>query len=257
MSVIALASAKGSPGVTTTALALAAVWPRRVLVAECDPAGGDLACWFGLPAAPGLVTLGPTARRGLRPADVWAHSQIVSDALEVLPGFVRPDQAAAVMQLWQELPAAFAALDADVLADCGRLATASPVLPLLRAADVVVVLARPNTGGVAHLEPWLGTLTRAGVNAKVALLGDRPYRAADIAAALGERGAATEVIGVVADDRDAARRLAGASGSDRMLARSLLIRSARLLADAIGTRLALAADPQARRHKEVLRDARG
>ena len=39
---IAVAADKGAPGVTTTAVALAAVWPRPVLLAECDPAGGDL-----------------------------------------------------------------------------------------------------------------------------------------------------------------------------------------------------------------------
>ena len=48
MTVIALTSAKGSPGVTTTALALAWAWPqvapgRRVLVVDADMAGGDLA----------------------------------------------------------------------------------------------------------------------------------------------------------------------------------------------------------------------
>ena len=48
MTVIALTSAKGSPGVTTIALALAWAWPqvapdRRVLVVDADMAGGDLA----------------------------------------------------------------------------------------------------------------------------------------------------------------------------------------------------------------------
>jgi len=41
MSLIALAAAK-SAGVTTSALALAGVWPGPVLLAECDPAGGDI-----------------------------------------------------------------------------------------------------------------------------------------------------------------------------------------------------------------------
>ena len=48
MALIAVAADKGAPGVTTTALALAAVWPRPVLLAECDPAGGDLV--YRLPA---------------------------------------------------------------------------------------------------------------------------------------------------------------------------------------------------------------
>ena len=48
---IAVAADKGAPGVTTTAVTLAAVWPRPVLLAECDPAGGDIAYW--LPAEGG------------------------------------------------------------------------------------------------------------------------------------------------------------------------------------------------------------
>ena len=41
MPLIVVASDKGSPGVTTTAITLAAVWPRRALLAELDPSGGD------------------------------------------------------------------------------------------------------------------------------------------------------------------------------------------------------------------------
>ena len=41
MAVIALASASGSPGVTTTALGLALLWPRPVLLVEADPTGGS------------------------------------------------------------------------------------------------------------------------------------------------------------------------------------------------------------------------
>jgi hypothetical protein len=41
MAVIALASASGSPGVTTTALGLALLWPRPVLLIEADPTGGS------------------------------------------------------------------------------------------------------------------------------------------------------------------------------------------------------------------------
>ena len=36
MAVVLLASATGSPGVTTTALGLALAWPRHCLVADCD-----------------------------------------------------------------------------------------------------------------------------------------------------------------------------------------------------------------------------
>ena len=41
MAVIALTSASGSPGVTTTALGLTLLWPRAVLLVEADPTGGS------------------------------------------------------------------------------------------------------------------------------------------------------------------------------------------------------------------------
>ena len=60
MALYALVSAGGSPGVTTTALALALSWPSPVVVAECDPSGGDvLAGLFAghLEARSGLLAL--------------------------------------------------------------------------------------------------------------------------------------------------------------------------------------------------------
>ena len=51
MGLVVLAADKGAPGVTTAAVALAAVWPRPVLLAECDQAGGDLV--YRLPAEEG------------------------------------------------------------------------------------------------------------------------------------------------------------------------------------------------------------
>ena len=73
MALIAIAADKGAPGVTTACLALSLVWPRPVLLAECDPAGGDLV--YRLPAAGGgqldpgrgLLSLAVAVRRGLGP----------------------------------------------------------------------------------------------------------------------------------------------------------------------------------------------
>jgi hypothetical protein len=73
MPLIALASVKSSPGVTTTALALASMWktaPRRQLV-EADPGGGDLGLWLGLPADSGLAGLAAAARHGHEAGLAW------------------------------------------------------------------------------------------------------------------------------------------------------------------------------------------
>ena len=61
MAVIALGSAAGSPGVTTSALGLALTWPRPVLLIEADPTGGSamLAGFFRgtTPHTAGLIDL--------------------------------------------------------------------------------------------------------------------------------------------------------------------------------------------------------
>ena len=41
MAIVCLASASGSPGVTTTAVGMAFSWPRPVLLVEADPTGGS------------------------------------------------------------------------------------------------------------------------------------------------------------------------------------------------------------------------
>ena len=75
MTLIALASIKGSPGVTTAATALAASWPesRQVLLVEADPFGGDLAPRYAMAPSGGLSSLFAAARRTLAPEDVWDH----------------------------------------------------------------------------------------------------------------------------------------------------------------------------------------
>ncbi|MGK5559287.1 hypothetical protein ACSNOI_47590, partial [Actinomadura kijaniata] len=123
MALIALAADKGAPGVTTAAVALGAVWPRPVLVAECDQAGGDLV--YRLPADPGdgtggtamlnpargLLSLAATARRGLRPDQIAEHCQRLVGGLDVLVGITSAEQAQGMTWLWGPLARAFAGLD--------------------------------------------------------------------------------------------------------------------------------------------------
>src|SRR5204862_7128356 len=46
MALIVLCSAKAAPGVTVTALAFTLTWNRPLILAECDPAGGDIAAGY-------------------------------------------------------------------------------------------------------------------------------------------------------------------------------------------------------------------
>lgn len=169
MAIIALVSAKGSPGVTTAALAAALSWHRRLVLAECDPAGGSILAGYLGGALDGPRGLGELAVGELRDGnlDTAFWSQLVDlDAPKrerlLLPGVVDPAQAGSVIPLWQRFADYFTGLENgvppyDVLVDCGRLLVPGPPWPLLRAAAVVLLVTR------AHL-PDLSA-TRATVRA--------------------------------------------------------------------------------------------
>src|SRR4051812_43116182 len=102
---IALTSAKGSPGVTSTALALATAWPRPVVVAECDPSGGDVVA--GLLRAEqnpvgGLLQLALAARRALTPDDVLRRTVPLDESggVFLLAGLSDPLHEGAVISTW-------------------------------------------------------------------------------------------------------------------------------------------------------------
>lgn len=255
MALIALAADKGAPGVTTAAVALGAVWPRPVLVAECDQAGGDLV--YRLPGeagmlnpARGLLSLAATARRGLRPEQIEEHSQRLVGGLDVLVGLTRGEQAQGLGWLWGPLGRAFASLSsADVLADCGRLSAGTGLLDLVREADMVVLFTRPTLEQVAHLRERvtaLGAELRAGPPIGVIVVADpRDYRSsvAEVDRIVAAARLPAAVLGGFALDPKGAEMLRGQWGG--RLDRSLLIRSAREVAGGLVGRLAAPAGPRA------------
>lgn len=165
MALVALASAKGSPGVTTASLALGALWPRPVLLAECDPAGSDVAVRMtGAGGAPlnsdrGLVSLAAAGRKGLDDEVILAHSQQLDGGLDVLVGVRTPEQVGGMGGLWQPLGISLNQLrEVDVLADCGRIGPSSPQLPVVQAARLVVLVCTATGSSVAHLRERLALL---------------------------------------------------------------------------------------------------
>jgi hypothetical protein len=238
VSLVAWIGIKGAGGASTSALAVASVWPgdRGVLFAELDLAGGDLAARFGLAPDPGVVQLGAAFRHALCAEEVWAHSQRLPGGVPVLVGPASAQQGYALGHLWEHLGPVLAGLPAtDVIADCGRPEPGSPVLDVVRHASLVVMAARPTLEGVAHLRARLAApMSDAPVG--IVLIGARPYSAADVEAAVG-----LKVLGVLPRDDRAAAVLNGDTGSAAALNRSPLIRSARsiaaVLAGAAGRRL--------------------
>jgi hypothetical protein len=255
MALIAVAADKGSPGVTTTAVALAAVWPRRALLAEADPAGGDLvyrsvaAHGGSLDPNTGMLSLAATARRGLAAEQLWDHAQPLAGGLEVVVGLHNSDQAAGFAGLWPTLGRAFAGLadapqgGADVLADCGRIGTDTAVLELLPHASLVLLVARTEPEQLARVRDRAAALSVKlhGAHRGAAQLGfppigillvAEPGRGDRVAGQLNEMLVAAQigaqVVGTLAHDPAGAEQLAGRRRG--RLDKSLLVRSARQVA---------------------------
>jgi MinD-like ATPase involved in chromosome partitioning or flagellar assembly len=253
VALIAIAADKGGPGVTTAATALAAVWPRPVLLVECDAAGGDLA--YRLPAddggplnpSRGLLSLGAVARRGLHPQQIHEHTQRLIGGLEVLVGIASAEQAAGLTWLWEPLAGALQALpDVDTVLDCGRIGAHPPINQLLAEADMVLLLTRPKLDQVAHLRERVSLLgaalaerTRTPPPLGVAVVADpKEYgkAIAEVRRVLVSAGLPDLVLGGLAYDVKGAELLRGEWGG--RLDRTLLIRSARELAATLAAHLA-------------------
>lgn len=166
MATIALISAKGAPGVTTTAVALTLTWPRHALLAECDPSSGNaVLAGYGqqLPeVSQGLIGLALAERHGQwSEAAVWAQTMPLTEGRHLLPGLNDSAQAASLNPLWPRLATTFTGLErggVDVIIDAGRLGTTYAPLPLLRQADVVLLVTRSNLPAIAGARARLNTL---------------------------------------------------------------------------------------------------
>lgn len=182
-----------SAGVTTAAVGVAAAWRdlRWAPVVECDPAGGDLCARFGLPLEPSVVGLAAGLRRGAPGVDaLGAHARRVRTAAgweaDVVTGPPDPASAhAAAAVLAAQAAALRGGPGTVVLADCGRLDVGSPALPVLAAADAVVLVARARLDHLAHLSAVAPRLRQASRGPVALLLLGGDFPAAEVAKAVG------------------------------------------------------------------------
>lgn len=229
MTVLAVCSAKGSPGATTLALALTLVLSERAptVLVEADPSGGDLAALCGLPANPGLVSLAAAARHGAQ-VDLVSHTATLpAVGVAVIAPSDPAHAAAAVVGTAARLVELGSAAYEHVVIDCGRVTTDGVTGPVLDRADAVLLVTRPTVAGVEQARVRLPLLPARTTT--IVLVDDGPYSAADVESATG-----VLVTWVLPMDPRGARGLRG-DLPVRAARRTSLIREVRSIADIVGS----------------------
>ncbi len=240
MGILVLTGATGSPGVTTTALALALTWPRDVVLADCNRAPDQYLFAGFLRGTSGQQRgLGEVAKRHRQqqfaPGDLLECCVPLTAAGEVqrsfLPGFGSPGAVQLFELVWPTLADSFVALSeagVDVIIDAGRLHHDGLPQALLACADAVAVVTRSALTWLASLRLYLPALRdqleHCATSANLGLLivtPDRPYSRQEIANQFG-----LPVWGQLPRDEKSALALAGDAdlpGRSRLLTNSSFV----------------------------------
>lgn len=202
MALIAVTSAKGAPGVTTTCLGLALAWPRPVILVEADPFGGSaiLAGYLrgSIAHDRGLIDVALAASLGEPLRDAVPEVLLPlpgNQQARLLPGIATAAQAGSLAALWEPLGQHLRDSHEhgiDVIVDAGRLGSHNGPDQLLQAADLVLLAVRSDLPSVAAARSRLpllrADLDRAaggGHTLNIVLIGPgRPYSAREVSAAL-------------------------------------------------------------------------
>ncbi|MEU5225304.1 hypothetical protein AB0G55_22055 [Streptomyces toyocaensis] len=275
MAVIALTGCSGSPGVTTSALALLLSWPlepgRRMILAECDPDGG--AVLHGLLQGAlgdryGLRNLSVAARKGEFGEAFWR--QLIDLSSEdgkagsprdrlLLPGITDPAQAASLSTIWKGLAVMFRGIDADhghdVLIDLGRRGAVGPSGVLAEQADVVLVVVRNTLRCLQAAQSRMAALEERVGNVGLLMINEGPYPAGEVQRVLQAPAVAT----LPYAPKDA-RVLSDGAEQPRHFTKTALMKAARttstLLVQRVAARRARLGPPSGPVRGEVVSHAR-
>ncbi len=243
MTSVVLCSASGAPGVTTAALALVWVWPqvtggRRVVLVDADPSGSGLlggALQARVAIETGLLALAADTRAP-DVDDLLAHSVALDGDRRrfILPGISDPVQAGSLAPLWASFPDLAIDLhlaETDLVVDVGRLGHRDEPSGLIGDADILTVLQAPTIPATVATAAIVRRLSAAraprSAPAPVVVGERRPYTVREVERALGVPCHALSL------DVRTAEALGSGDGSSGRLDRSLLLRSARSLAESL------------------------
>lgn len=226
---LGMVSAKGSPGVTTLGLAVAAA--TRGLLVELDPAGGDVGCWGGPRGEPGLIRLAAVLRHAPTEASVLEeHAAEVWPGVRVVWAPPEADRCEGIqVAIGGRLAPVLRTVECWVVLDGGRWSSSQPTVRRLEGCDVVAVVVSPTIAGVAHARAVVGGLREVmgSVPVVAVVVGDRGYRTDEVAEVVGVR-----TLGPVPWDARWAHVLLTV-GASRLWQRSALARSVRTVVDDI------------------------
>lgn len=194
MALYCLIGPGGSPGVTTSGLALALGWPREVVLAECDPAGRRILPGFlaeRIEGSPGPGLFGLAMAIGREPGKARIEDFTIplneQQGASLLHGIRNPRHSTQLAPWWRPLAEVFTGSDVDVIADLGRIGSPDTPVPLLTSADLVVMVLRPSLAQVDAAQPRLDALLGAlggRVPVGLCLIDSGPYPAEQVSRAL-------------------------------------------------------------------------
>lgn len=223
---VGIVSAKGAPGVTTLALALASV--SGGVAVELDPSGGSVECWLGPCGEPGLVSAVRRTRAG------WPLSSLV---VEPVPGcrvLVAPTAGSLAESTIAEAEGRWSATLGEVpgmvWVDAGRWAGSQRTAGRIVGLDAVLMVCPPTIEGVEAARWLVPPLRSIGARVELVVVDDRPYGPAEAASAAG-----VPLAGCVAWDRKGVSSLFQ-SGDRGFWRRSSLARSASQVVARLGSR---------------------
>lgn len=202
---VAILSAKGAPGVTSTALAMAVHWPRPVYMLEADISGSSAIAGYLRGAYPhdrGVVQLAMAHNAGaLTDQEIESQTIALDPAghARLIPGVITAAKAPAAREIWGPLASELAAYQSvDTIVDIGRLSTSRDDRDsILAVADLVLVATSSRLADVwitrqfvAHRLANTPDATHELTNLRSLTIGPgRPYDADYVAQSVGLQSA--------------------------------------------------------------------
>lgn len=235
--IVVVSSVRGSPGVTSWSLLLAAAWPTEYgverVVLEADPAGGVLGVRYDLGVDPGAVTLIAGLRRSAgEPVPVSEHGRPIGSGVWVIPG---PETGEQSLALWSRLAASVAEGVADDervwLVDAGRIDAASPQRAFVEHATLTLVMSRAAHEDLLQVPARVATMQRTCPTVGVIVVGKPRHGAPELGEFFG-----TGLVWTVPEAKDDMTELVGAAVTGGRARRSWLWRRAVEVAADVATK---------------------